>query len=50
MYAFQEVAMWMLLGVGTGFTAGYTAGFKGGKREGYIRGKIAGGRKMEYRD
>jgi hypothetical protein len=50
MYAFQEVAMWMLLGVGIGFVSGYTAGLKEGKREGFIRGKIAARKIKEYRD
>ena len=49
MYAFQEVAMWMLLGVLAGFTAGYTMGLKDGKREGFIRGKIAGRKNAEIR-
>jgi hypothetical protein len=49
MYAFQEVAMWMLIGVGIGFASGYTAGLKEGKREGFIRGKIAARRNQEIR-
>jgi hypothetical protein len=49
MYTFQEVAMWMLLGVGIGFVSGYTAGLKEGKREGFIRGKIAARRNQEVR-
>jgi len=47
MYTFQEVAMWILLGVFLGFIVGYTAGLKEGKREGFIRGKIASRRKAE---
>ena len=50
MYAFQEVAMWMLLGVLTGFVGGYGLGLKEGKREGFIRGKIAARTLKEYRD
>ena len=49
MYTLQEVAMWMLLGVGIGFTSGYAVGLKEGKREGFIRGKIAARRSMESR-
>jgi hypothetical protein len=49
MYAIQEVAMWMLLGVLTGFVSGYTLGLKEGKREGFIRGKIAARKSLESR-
>ena len=49
MYAFQEVAMWMLFGVLVGFIAGYTAGLKEGKREGFICGKVAARRNAEMR-
>ena len=49
MYTFQEVAMWMLIGVLVGFTAGYTAGLKEGKREGFIRVKIVARRNQEIR-
>jgi len=42
MYTIKEVAMWLLLGVGIGFTFGYTIGLKEGTRAGYVRGKIAG--------
>jgi hypothetical protein len=49
MYAFQEVAMWMLFGVFTGFMAGYAIGRKEGKREGFIRGKVAARRNAEIR-
>jgi hypothetical protein len=49
MYALHEVAMWMLLGVLTGFVGGYGIGIKEGKREGFIRGKIAARKNMEQR-
>jgi hypothetical protein len=49
MYAIQEVAMWMLFGVFTGFMAGYAIGRKEGKREGFIRGKVAARRNVEIR-
>ena len=49
MYAFQEVAAWLLFGVFTGFIAGYGLGLKEGKREGFIRGKIVGRKNAEIR-
>lgn len=49
MYAIQEVAMWMLLGILTGFVGGYGLGLKEGKREGFIRGKIAARKNMDVR-
>ena len=49
MYAIQEVAVWMLFGVFTGFMGGYAIGRKEGKREGFIRGKVAARRNVEIR-
>jgi hypothetical protein len=41
MYTMTEVAIWILIGVGIGFTFGYTIGLKEGNRVGFVRGKIS---------